>query len=69
VLSCAKVDDRQIVLALIEKQYNIIGSPAGVYYVARNISHIQQGRKEKVKAGDKLDADIVGKVAERLEKF
>ena len=69
VLSCAKVDDRQIVLALIEKQYNIIGSPAGVYYVARNISHIQQGRKEKVKAGDKLDADIVGKVAERFEKF
>jgi glycine hydroxymethyltransferase len=69
VLSCAGVDDKQIVLALIEKKYNIMGNPVGVYYLARNQSHIQQGRKEKVKAGDSLTADLAGKVVERFEKF
>ena len=69
VLSCAKVNDEQIVLALIKKQYNITGSQTGVYYLARNQGHIQQGRKEKVKAGDSLTADLVGKVVERFEKF
>jgi glycine cleavage system T protein len=69
VLSCAKVNDEQIVLALIEKQYNITGSQAGVYYLARNQGHIQQSRKEKVKAGDSLAADLDGKIVERFEKF
>jgi glycine hydroxymethyltransferase len=69
VLSCAKVNDEQIVLALIKKEYNITGSQAGVYYLARNQGHIQQGRKEKVKAGDSLTADLVGRVVERFEKF
>jgi len=68
-LSCAKVGNQQIVLALIEKQYNIIDSPVGVYYLARNQNHIQQGRKEKVKIGDSLMADLAGKVVERFEKF
>ena len=69
VLSCAKVNDEQIVLALIKKQYSITGSQTGVYYLARNQGHIQQGRKEKVKAGDSLTADLVGRVVERFEKF
>ncbi len=69
VLSCAGVNDEQIVLALIEKQYNIMSNSVGVYYLARNQSHIQQGRKEKVKAGDSLTADLAGKVVERFEKF
>jgi hypothetical protein len=69
VLSCAGINDRQIVLALIEKQYNIIGNSVGVYYLARNQGHIQQGRKEKVKAGESLAANLVGKVVERFEKF
>lgn len=69
VLSCCGVGDKQIVLALIGKKYNISNTPVGVYYLARNQSHIQQGRKEKVRVGDKLAADIVGKVVERFEKF
>ena len=69
VLSCAKVNDEQIVLALIKKQYNITGNKAGVYYLARNQGYIQQGRKGKVKAGDSLIADLDGKVVERFEKF
>jgi len=69
VLSCAGINDKQIVLALIEKQYNIMGNSVGVYYLARNQGHIQQGRKEKVKAGESLAANLVGKVVERFEKF
>jgi len=69
VLSCAGVGDRQIMLALIEKQYDIIDSPVGIYYLARNQNHIQQGRQEKVKIGDSLTADLAGKVVERFEKF
>ena len=68
-LSCAAAGDRQIVLSLIEKQYNIIDNPAGIYYLARNQSHIQQGRCEKVNIGDNLKADLAGKVIERFEKF
>ncbi|MFA5291421.1 MAG: glycine cleavage system aminomethyltransferase GcvT [Phycisphaerae bacterium] len=69
VLSCAGVGDKQIVLGLIKKEYNVAGKPAGVYYLARNQSHIQQGRKEKVNPGEKLNADIKGQVVERFEKF
>jgi glycine hydroxymethyltransferase len=69
VLSCAGVNDKQIVLALIKKQYNIVAAPAGIYYLARNPGHIQQGRKEKVSLGEKLNVDIKGQVVERFEKF
>ncbi|MGB8225862.1 MAG: glycine cleavage system aminomethyltransferase GcvT [Sedimentisphaerales bacterium] len=69
VLSCAGAGDKQIVLALIQKEYNIAGKQVGVYYLARNQGHIQQGRKEKVKPGDSLAADIIGEVVERFEKF
>ncbi|MGD0785467.1 MAG: glycine cleavage system aminomethyltransferase GcvT [Sedimentisphaerales bacterium] len=69
VLSCAGVNDKQIALALIKKQYNITGKSVGIYYLARNAGHIQQGRKEKVNLGEKLNADIKGQVVERFEKF
>ncbi len=69
VLSCAGVNDKQIALALIKKQYNITGKSVGIYYLARNPGHIQQGRKEKVNLGEKLIADIKGQVVERFEKF
>jgi glycine hydroxymethyltransferase len=69
VLSCAGVNDKQIALALIKKQYNITGKSVGIYYLARNAGHIQQGRKEKVSVGERLTADIQGKVIERFEKF
>jgi glycine hydroxymethyltransferase len=69
VLSCAGAGDKQIVLALIQKEYNTAERQVGIYYLARNQGHIQQGRKEKVKAGESLTADLVGKVVERFEKF
>ncbi|PKL49657.1 MAG: hypothetical protein CVV39_02490, partial [Planctomycetes bacterium HGW-Planctomycetes-1] len=69
VLSCAGAGDKQIALALIKKEYNIVGKEVGVYYLARNAGHIQQGRKEKITLGDKLTADIKGQAVERFEKF
>jgi glycine hydroxymethyltransferase len=69
VLSCAGVNDKQIALALIKKEYNITGKSVGIYYLARNAGHIQQGRKERVNLGERLTADIQGKVVERFEKF
>ncbi len=69
VLSCAAAGDKQIVLALIKKEFNTPGKSVGVYYTARNAGHIQQGRKEKVNLGDKLTADIKGLAVERFEKF
>ncbi|HBR18992.1 MAG: glycine cleavage system protein T [Planctomycetes bacterium GWC2_45_44] len=69
VLSCAGVNDVQIALALIEKKYNNNEQQIGVYYLARNQGHIQQGRKDKVVIGEKLDTDIKGSVVERFEKF
>ena len=69
VLSCAGVNSEQIALALIEKKYNNNEQQIGVYYLARNQGHIQQGRKDKAVIGEKLDADIKGLVVERFEKF
>ena len=69
VLSCATAGGTQIALALIKKEYNSAGKSVGIYYLARNQSHIQQGRKEKVNIGEKLTADIKGLVVERFEKF
>ncbi|OHB59865.1 MAG: glycine cleavage system protein T [Planctomycetes bacterium RBG_13_44_8b] len=68
-LSSAAAGDKQIVLALIKKEYNTAGKIVGVYYLARNAGHIQQGRKERVIIGDLLTADIDGQVVERFEKF
>lgn len=69
VLSCAAAQDKQIALALIKKELNCVGKPAGIYYLARNAGHIQQGRKEKINIGEKVTADINGIVVERFEKF
>ncbi|HBG27089.1 MAG: glycine cleavage system protein T [Planctomycetes bacterium GWF2_41_51] len=69
VLSCAAAGDKQIALALIKKEFNSPGNSVGIYYLARNAGHIQQGRKEKVALGEKLTTDIKGLVIERFEKF
>lgn len=69
VSSCAGVGEKQIVLALIKKDYNVAGRDTGIYYLARNQTHVQQGRKEKINLGEKLTADIKGLVVERFEKF
>jgi glycine cleavage system aminomethyltransferase T len=69
VLSCAKVDSQQVLLALVKKGYAVFGEKVGVYYVARNQRHIEEGKKERVVICDKLDVDMKGLTVDRFEKF
>jgi glycine hydroxymethyltransferase len=69
VLSCAKIDDRQIALVYIEREKLAEGQKVGAYYLARNQSQIDNQRKENVDIRQKLDSDIYGVVLSRFEKF
>ncbi len=69
VLSCAKVGEKQIALAWLEREKVKANDSIGIYYTARNTRHIQQGRKETVEKGETLVADITGMIIERMAKF
>jgi len=69
VLSCATVDKRQIALAYLEKDKVRVGNSTGVYYLARSEGQKSKGRKETVRRGETVDADITGKIVSRFEKF
>jgi len=69
VLSCAKAGDRQIALVYAEKNKTAEGNSVGVYYLARSESQKSKGKKEAVERGEKLEADVWGKVVSRFEKF
>ena len=69
VLSCAKIDGEQVLLGLVKKGYAIIGEKVGVYYLARNKQHIEEGKKERVAICDQLSVDMKGITVDRFEKF
>ncbi|MDD5134733.1 MAG: glycine cleavage system aminomethyltransferase GcvT [Phycisphaerae bacterium] len=69
VLSCAKVEDKQVLLGLVKKGYAIFGDKVGVYYLARNKQHIEDGKKDRVAICDRLIADMKGLTVDRFEKF
>jgi glycine hydroxymethyltransferase len=69
VLSSAMAGNRQIGLVYAEKDKIAEGDPVGVYYLARSESQKRKGKKEIVKKGERLEADIAGKVLSRFEKF
>ncbi len=69
VLSCAKVSDKQIALALVSRDVIKEGETIGVYYLARNESQVRKGRKQEVKKGQNVQADITGVTLRRFEKF
>ncbi len=69
VLSCAKAGERQIALAYIEKDKTKEGNSAGIYYLARNESQKSKGRKQTIEQGEKVKADIEGKIVTRFERF
>ncbi len=69
VLSCAKAGDRQIALVYAEKDKTAEGNSVGVYYLARSESQKSKGKKQIVERGEKLEADVWGKVVSRFEKF
>lgn len=69
VLSAAKVEEKQIALALIDRRSAQEGKSLGVYYLARSASQVEQGRKQAVEKGQRLEADFVGTVAGRFAKY
>lgn len=69
VLSCAKADDKQMAIAYVGKDQIKVADTVGIYYLARNERQIRQGRRKIVGRGQKLQADITGKVLSRFERF
>jgi glycine hydroxymethyltransferase len=69
VLSSATAGNRQIGLVYVEKDQAEEGDSIGVYYLARSGSQKSKGKKEKVEKGQRVEAEIVGKVLSRFEKF
>ena len=69
ILSCAKVGDTQIALALLKKQESASGNPIGIYYIARNERHVQEGKKPNVELDEQVQPDLRGNIVERMAKF
>ncbi len=69
VLSCAKVADKQIALVYVDRDSIKEGVAIGVYYVARNSGQVQNGKKENVGKGERVNADITGKGLSRFARF
>jgi glycine cleavage system T protein len=69
VLSCAKAGEHQIALVYADKDKTAEGNSVGVYYLARSESQKSKGKKDAVERGEKLEADVWGKVISRFEKF
>ena len=69
VLSAAKVEEKQIALAYLDRKAAVEGKRLGVYYLARSASQAEQGRLEVVTKGQKVDSDLGGTVTSRFAKF
>ena len=69
VLSSAKGGEAQIALALVERGRVSEGESAGLYYLARNERQAAEGRHKGVERGNRVRADISGKVLSRFERF
>jgi len=69
VLSAAKIEEKQIALAYLDRKAAVEGTRLGVYYLARSASQAEQGRLEVVTKGQKVDSDLGGTVTSRFAKF
>lgn len=69
VLSAAKVDEKQYALAYVDRDAAREGTEAGVYYLARSQSQVEQGRAQAAEKGQELTADLAGTVVSRFAKF
>ena len=69
VLSCAKIEEKQIALVYMSKECTQQGNPVGLYYLARSQGQLEQGRKDRVEKAEHLSPDLAGVVLSRFEKF
>jgi len=69
VISCAKVGERQMGLAYLNRKEMVEGKAVCLYYVARNQRHVEQGRLESVAKDQVVDGDISGKIIKRFERY
>ncbi len=69
VLSCAKVEEKQVALVYISKDKAKENRQIGLYYTARSKMQVEKGKKNKVKKNEKLEADVSGTIITRFAKF
>ncbi|MBN1359794.1 MAG: hypothetical protein JW993_04340 [Sedimentisphaerales bacterium] len=69
ILSSAKVDEKQYALVYAARDAMQEGAGCGVYYLARSESQVQQGRRQSVDKGQKVETDLAGTVVSRFAKF
>ena len=69
VLSCAIIGEKQIALVYVDRESLEENDAVGLYYLARNRSQIQQGRKQNIEKGQPLEPDLTGKVLSRFAKL
>lgn len=69
VLSCAKIEEKQIALVYINKENAEQGNRIGIYYLARSQGQLEQGRKDRVEKGERVNQDLAGVVLSRFAKF
>ncbi|MHC4322855.1 MAG: glycine cleavage system aminomethyltransferase GcvT [Planctomycetota bacterium] len=69
VLSCAKIEEKQIALVYISREDAQQGNPVGLYYLARSRGQLEQGRKDRAEKAEHLNPDLAGVVLSRFEKF
>ena len=69
VLSCAKIEEKQIALVYLSREDAQQGNPVGLYYLARSRGQLEQGRKDSVEKAEHVSPDLAGIVLSRFEKF
>ncbi len=69
VLSTAKINEKQIALCFINKEYSQEDTALGLYYLARSKAQIEKGKVQNADLGQSLKADINANVISRFEKF
>jgi len=69
VLSCAKIEEKQIALVYMSRECTEQGNHVGLYYLARSRGQLEQGRKDRVEKAEHVSPDLAGVVLSRFAKF
>lgn len=69
ILSCANAGGTQVAIVFVQKDAVSKGDSIAAYYTARSQRQVDEGKKENVTIGEKLNGDIKGVVVSRFEKF